>query len=203
MVTARYFIAGLTAAIGFVIGVQAVQAAAYEFSYSDEFGVVSGTITGVLQSDNNTIEVTSIINPEFNWAPAPAISVIMTIADFFGRPGPAIPEVALDGTNNNLLACTTSACVDGFFFDEAGIDATLGAGVPEFAYGPAYGNRVTDGFEVYDATKWSIRALSTGAVPEPSTWAMMLLGFGLAFVGDRRTGVILSAASTLFRRCRP
>jgi hypothetical protein len=36
MVTARYFIAGLAAAIGFVIGVQAVQAAAYEFSYSDE-----------------------------------------------------------------------------------------------------------------------------------------------------------------------
>jgi hypothetical protein len=129
MATARYFIAALTAAIGFVIGVQVVQAAAYQFSYSDEFGVVSGTILGALQTDNNTIEVTSIINPEFDWAPAPAIQVITTIADYFGRSGPAVPEVTLDGTNNNLLACTTSGCFDGFFFDEAGIDATLGAGV--------------------------------------------------------------------------
>jgi PEP-CTERM motif len=182
----RYLCAALAAAIGSVMGAQAAQAALYDFSYTDEFGVVSGTIVGVLQADKNTIDVTSIINPEFNGAPAVAVPVITTIADFFSRPGPAVPEVTLDGTNNNLLACTTSACNDGFFFDQAGVSGVLGAGVPEFAYGPSYGNQVTDGFEQYNATKWSIRPISTSAVPEPSTWAMMLLGFaGLGFAGYR------------------
>ena len=186
MVT-RYLCAALAAAIGSVIGAQAAQATVYDFSYTDEFGVVSGTIVGVLQADNNTIDVTSIINPKFNGAPGVAVPVITTIADFFSRPGPTVPEVTLDGTTNNLLACTTSACIDGFFFDQAGVDGTLGAGIPEFAYGPSYGNQVTDGFERYDATKWSITAISTSAVPEPSTWAMMLLGFaGLGWLAQTR-----------------
>ena len=186
MVT-RYLCAALAAAIGSVIGAQAAQAAVYDFSYTDEFGVVSGTIVGALQADNNTIDVTSIINPEFNGAPRLAVPVITTIADFFSRPGPTVPEVTLDGTTNNLLACTTSHCIDGFFFDQAGVDGTLGAGIPEFAFGPSYGNQVTDGFERYDATKWSITAISTSAVPEPSTWAMMLLGFaGLGWLAQTR-----------------
>jgi hypothetical protein len=176
MVT-RYLCAALAAAIGSVIAGQTAQAAAYDFSYTGEFGVVSGTIVGVLQADNNTIDVTSIINPEFNGAPGVAVPVITTIGDFFSRPGPAVPEVTLDGTTNSLLACTTSACFDGFFFDQTGVDGTLGAGIPEFAYGPSYGNQVTDGFERYDATKWSIRSISTSAVPENSTWVMILIGF--------------------------
>jgi hypothetical protein len=173
----RYLCAALGAAIVSVIAGQTAQAAAYDFSYTDEFGVVSGTIVGVLQADNNTIDVTSIINPEFNGASGVAVPVITTIGDFFSRPGPTVPEVTLDGTTNNLLACTTSACFDGFFFDQAGVDGTLGAGIPEFAYGPSYGNQITDGFERYDSTKWSIRSINTSAVPEPSTWAMTLTGF--------------------------
>ena len=186
MVT-RYLCAALAVAIGSVIAGQTARAAAYDFSYADEFGVVSGTIVGVLQADKNTIDVTSIINPEFNGAPGVAVPLITTIGDFFSRPGPTVPEVTLDGTTNNLLACTTSACFDGFFFDQAGIDGTLGAGIPEFADGPSYGNQVTDGFERYNATEWSIRPIGTSAVPEPSTWAMMLVSFaGLGFIGYRR-----------------
>jgi hypothetical protein len=189
MVT-RYFCAALAAAIGSVIGAQAAQAATYDFSYTDEFGVVlAGTMVGVLQADKNTIDVTSIINPEFNGAPAVAVPVITTLADFFSRPGPTVPEVSLDGTINNLLACTTSACFDGFFFDQAGVDGTLGPGIPEFGEGVSYRNhnQVTDGFEVYDATKWSIRPISASAVPEPATWAMVLIGFaGLSYAGYGR-----------------
>lgn len=189
MVT-RCFCAAVAAAIGSVIGVQTAQAAAYDFSYRDDFGVVSGTIIGVLQADANTIDVTSIINPEFNSAPAPAVPIITTIADFFSRPGPTVPEVTLDGTNNNLLACTTSACIDGFFFDQAGVDGTLGAGVPEFAEGPSYGNKVTDFFEQYDATKWSIAAVRGATpVPEPSTWAMMLTGMAALGLAMQRRRV--------------
>jgi hypothetical protein len=119
--------------------------------------------------------------------PAVAVPVITTLADFFSRPGPTVPEVSLDGTTNNFLACTTSACFDGFFFDQAGVDGTLGPGIPEFGEGVSYRNEVTDGFELYDATKWSIRPISASAVPEPATWAMMLIGFaGLSYAGYRR-----------------
>jgi hypothetical protein len=38
-------------------------------------------------------------------------------------------------------------------------------------------------------------SVTTANVPEPSTWAMMLLGFaGLGFAGYRRTRVAVSAA---------
>jgi hypothetical protein len=194
MVT-RYFCAVLAAAIGSVIGAQAAQAATYDFSYTDEFGVVlAGTIVGVLQADKNTIDVTSIINPEFDGAPAVAVPVITTLADFFSRPGPTVPEVSLDGTTNNLLACTTSACFDGFFFDQAAVDGTLGAGIPEFGEGASYRTQVTGEFELYDTTKWSIRPISASAVPEPATWAMMLIGFaGLSYAGyGRRARLALS-----------
>jgi PEP-CTERM motif len=195
MVT-RYLCAALAATIGSVIGAQAAQAAVYDFSYTDEFGVVlAGTIVGVLQADNNTIGVTSIINLEFNGAPGVAVPVITTLGDLWSRPGPTVPEVTVDGTNNNLLACTTSTCFDGFFFDQAGVDGTLGAGVPEFGEGTSYRAEVTDGFERYDATKWSIRPIGTSAVPEPATWAMMLFGFaGLGFAGYRASRRTAGAA---------
>ena len=45
------------------------------------------------------------------------------IADFFSRPGPTVPEVTLDGTTNNLLACTTSACMQKRFPDYASLVA--------------------------------------------------------------------------------
>ncbi len=92
----------------------------YQFSYTASFGVVSGTLFGALEPDSNTIIVSEIVNPEFDGAPAPGLPVLTTLAVFFDRPGPDIPEVSLNGLNNNILACVTSACVDGFFLDAAG-----------------------------------------------------------------------------------
>lgn len=174
---ARYFGASV-AVIGALVAAPAAQAGVYDFSYTASWGVVSGTIIGTLQGDNNTIDVSSITNPEFDGVPGPAVPVITTLADFFGVPGPTVPEVTLDGTNNNVLACTTSACFDGFFFDQAGVNA----GYPQFAVGPSYGNTGTALYEPYDVTKWSI-----AAVPEPATWVMMLAGLaGLGFAARSR-----------------
>ena len=97
MVT-RYLYAALGAAIGSVIGAQAAQATVYDFSYTDEFGVVlAGTIVGVLQADNNTIDVTSIINPEFNGAPGVAVPIITTLGDLWSRPHQHMPTGRLPG----------------------------------------------------------------------------------------------------------
>ena len=169
------------AAIGWMSVAFAAHASVYDFSYTATFGVVSGTIIGTLQADNNTIDVTSIIDPEFDGTPGPAVPVITTLADFFGVPGPMTPEVTLDGTNNNVLACTTSSCIDGFYFDQAGINA----GYPQFAVGPSYSGENMALYEAYDVTKWTI-----AAVPEPSTWTMMLAGIaaglGLLALRSRR-----------------
>ena len=44
------------------------------------------------------------------------------------------------------------------------------------------------GRERQDPDNGLVTGFSTGAVPEPSTWAMMLAGFaGLGFLGYRRT----------------
>ena len=46
---------------------------------------------------------------------------------------------------------------------------------------------VVDGVEYYNIQGSAALATSSSAVPEPSTWAMMLLGFaGLGFAGYRR-----------------
>lgn len=37
-----------------------------------------------------------------------------------------------------------------------------------------------------DNIKWDVRAIGAGAVPEPATWAMMILGFGLVGTSLRR-----------------
>ena len=179
---ARSFFVAVAAAVGSVVAVPAAQAAVYDFSYTGSGGVVSGTIIGALQPDNNTIDVSAIINPEFNGAPGPAVLVITTIADFFGRPGPTVPELTLDGTRDNVLACTTAGCSDGFFFDQAGVDAHFGAGVPEFAVGPSYGNTGADLFDRFTPANMSISEgfalanTSITPVPEPATWATMLTG---------------------------
>ena len=120
----------------------------------------------------------SIVNPEFDGVPGPAVPVMTTLAVLFSRPGPTTPEVSLDGLNNNILAFTTSACFDGFYFDQAGVNA----GYPEFAVGPSYSGGTTALYEPYNVSNWTITA-----VPEPSTWALMLAGFaGLGFAGYRK-----------------
>jgi hypothetical protein len=111
---------GALAAVGSVFAAQTAQAAIYDFSYTASWGVVSGTIVGMLQPDDNTIDVTAIVNPKFDGAPRPAVPVITTLADFSSMPGPTFPQITLDGRNDNVLACTTTACSDGFFFDQAG-----------------------------------------------------------------------------------
>ena len=166
---------GIAAAIVWISATPAAMAGVYDFSYTASFGVVSGTIIGTLQADHNTIDVASITNPKFDGLPEPAVPVITTLADYFGVPGPMTPEVTLDGTNNNVLACTTSGpCVDGFYFDQAGVNA----GYPQFAVGPSYSGVDMALYQSYDLANWSIMA-----VPEPSTWVMMLASLaGLGFV---------------------
>jgi hypothetical protein len=96
--------------------------------------------------------------------------------------------------NGSSTACPTTACANRlifYSFDSTGAPADIG---PVSGLGTTI-NTVTEnangtfsfvvpppGVNVYDGT-------STGAVPEPSTWAMILIGFaglGFAFRQSRR-----------------
>jgi len=160
----RYLLAAFTV-MGPMSVAPAAHAAAYDFSYKALAGVVSATVFGTLQPDNNTIFVSSITNPEFDGVARAPLPFLTTVADYFARPGPATPEVSLDGLNVNFLACDSSACADGYFFDTAGVYG----GFPEFFAGPSYGG----GFETYNPSNFTI-----AFVPEPATWTMMLAGMG-------------------------
>ena len=176
MLTRCLFVAFV--AIGLIGVTPAAQATVYDFSYTANVGVVSGTIVGTLQPDNNTIFVSSIVNPEFDGVAAPALPVLTTLADFFSTTGPTTAEVSLDGINNNILACVTSACVDGFFLDAAGVDAMFTGTPPpgpQFGAGPSYGGGMTV-YEEYNPSHWTITA-----VPAPA--ALPLFASGLAGLG--------------------
>jgi hypothetical protein len=52
-----------------------------------------------------------------------------------------------------------------------------------------------DGFNVgIDNVDFTVSAIDTGAVPEPATWALMILGFGAAGAALRRRGRALRSA---------
>jgi len=165
-------------------------AAQWNFSYVSTVGTISGRIDGTLQGDANTIFVSSLSGLQFNGTPGPALPFLGSLSSIVGGiPGP--PALSLDGSANDILACSTdtlsSGCTsDGFGFAPAGLVAPP----PLFFSGPAYGGYFSDS---YNAANWSISSVG-GAVPEPSSWAMLIAGFGLVGAVARRRPAVAGAA---------
>lgn len=163
-------------------------AAQWNFSYVASVGTISGQIDGTLQGDANTIFVSSLSGLQFNGTPGPALPFLASASSVVGGiPGP--PALSLDGSANDILACSTdtvsSGCTsDGFAFVPAGFLAPP----PVFFSGPAYGGAF---FEPYNAANWSI---TPAAIPEPSSWTMLIAGFGLVGAVARRRQVVTRAA---------
>lgn len=147
----------------------------YDFEYTeDKGGVLSGSLMGELQSDNNTIVVSSILDfVTFNgtvWGSLPSVGL-------FDPYPPLLPGalVSLDGSVMNIVACDIPCPTtdDGygfvFFVNENG----------GIVYG--LGERGVDDAEDFVPAVWKIQA---AGVPAPATLA--LLGIGLAGLGVAR-----------------
>jgi hypothetical protein len=117
--------------------------------------------------------------------------VMITASTPYNEGAPAVGFRANDGTDYFDLDQAYPISTNGLLFDVGATTAEFGAH-PLFAIwsdgGAGYGSAFTgnvDGTEY-----WNIQgsaAVSAGAVPEPSTWAMMGIGFlGLAFAGFRQ-----------------
>jgi hypothetical protein len=153
------------------------QAKVFAFTYAAAAGTIAGKIDGVLQGDGNTVAVDKVLNfVTFNGVGDIALPWLGTADIIYG--GSRAPSVTLDGSFVDFAACETEFCYpgEGVIFDPDTIAFTE----PVVRTSPAFGDIVPADFnspepEVFQARKWTLTA-----VPEPSTWAMMILGFGMA-----------------------
>jgi PEP-CTERM motif-containing protein len=138
-------------------------------------------ITGVFATDpQNHFESDQTIPHSFGWYPAPG-------------------KVSYDNLfyAGGLAPITCLGVAPGGYFDDYGVLLTLANGDLVDVYsnggnGPGLCNAVVlvDGVANYA----SAGGLSLTAAPEPSTWAMMMLGFaGLGFAGYRRSHKVAAA----------
>jgi hypothetical protein len=140
------------------------RAEVFNFSYTfGNGGVASGVVEGIVQSDPNVVFLDSIDS---------LVALGETIVSpFITNVSGILPVVVtFDGSGN-------------MDFTAADPSSTLGFQVlSSSAVAAAFASSAAD-IEVYDPSHWSL----TAVVPEPSTWAMMLLGFaGLSFANYRR-----------------
>ena len=146
-------------------------------TFSDvALGFANVAITGVLATNpQNHFDADATIPYSFGWYPAPGVV--------------SYDNLFYAGANAPI---TCIGLVPGGFFDDYGVMFTLANGAVVDVYsvgagnGPGlYGALVLADGVVVDGTSGG--GLSLNA-PEPSTWAMMILGFaGLGFAGYRKS----------------
>jgi hypothetical protein len=163
-----------------------------------------GSGTGLLAASNQTTTVYSIANPSTSAAttnfatglPAPS-------AGDLAFAGTTLYEAAIAGNGNDELVNVNTKSVVGFFtiggVQQNGVFGLADDGTTMFAVQGTsiYTVNLATGALTFD-TNYSGNGLgaangaaflseSVGAIPEPSTWAMMLLGFaGIGFLAYRR-----------------
>ena len=95
--------------------------------------------------------------------------------------------IALTGSTNNAALWTT---VNSTGLNGSASNGSRATGSSAYAnqwlIGAAFNSGANDGFKLASLT------VNTGAVPEPATWAMMLIGFGAAGVSLRRKRPVLA-----------
>lgn len=163
--------------VGLMTAAPAEAVKLYKFSYTlQSGGMLGGQLEGLLQPDNDTVVVSTIINPTFNTATVPDLPFVRSSSEFAGGGAPADPVVSFSGSNMDIIACRTSSCSEGFAFDFIGA----------FGPPPTYASSLTygDAFEPYDPSRWTLAADAV-AIPTPAP-LLGLLGMGWATIRKAR-----------------
>jgi len=149
----------------------AAQANLFNFSYTSSVGTLTGQLSGTLQADNDTVQVSSILSAALNGKLGPALPDTGTYTAFYNSGYSTFDGqglVSLSGNTMDFIASDASG-VDGFVFTPPGtFTSTEGYGALGW-----YGN--LGATEPYNASNWSLTAVSP--VPEPSEIALLGIGF--------------------------
>ncbi len=157
----------------------AAQAATFKFTYTAVGGgILAGRLTGTLQGDANTVLVDGVPGLiTYNGIAGPATPVLLTASTLYGEP--RAPTVTFDGSILDFFAATDETYFTGVLFDPDIVDFQPLAST-SFEFG--------DLREDYRLGAWTLTA-----VPEPGTWALMVLGFGLVGTFARRRSAVVTA----------
>jgi len=151
------------------------QAATFDFSFSNTLGNVPGTVTGEIfgLADTGTSAATDIVVTS---APA-GVGFSSYPVDIFTLPWT---------TDANSFTVTAGQIVDADFLSEGGPGSVAPHLVLNVGGAINSLNNIDGQYGVLNED--GLAGVTFTLVPEPSTWAMMLLGFaGLAFLGYRQT----------------
>jgi hypothetical protein len=152
------------AALSLVFSAPAQAVAVFNLFYDSGAGPITATINGTLQSDNNTVFVSSVSNPTFDGSATPPLPSVGAATSSSGQ-----AVLSLNGEGLDFFACTNGGCSDGFVFDSYSIS------YPFFVSGGTFG----DTFERINST-YSL----TAAIPVPlESDALPVVGSALFMAG--------------------
>jgi PEP-CTERM motif len=187
----------LKAAAGFVIfatGCASADATIYEFSYTfvDGSNLDAGKITGTFTGTGPITDIVNIqnVSAEINNSAPISLNVwsYTPSSQNCGDPscytlGNAGAVASSNGLNNNFVFSSASINIQPWNNPGSTVATQF-----------AFGGDPNTFIDVYNG-QFSPSNFTVAAVPEPSTWAMMLLGFcALSFTAYRRKSVALRAA---------
>jgi hypothetical protein len=194
----------LILAAALVLSCSAAHASLYDFSYSfvdnSNPAIVVDTITGSFQGTGPTSDITGITNISFSLNGGPAVTGLTAYSYT-----PSFPNCGTEACYTKGGAVVSNTGLNNFVFSTAPNNAGLGASQYFYIIQPWFNDnsahpQFADSIAVQYATganpntyidyyngQYLAANFSVSGVPEPATWAMMILGFcGLGFLAYRR-----------------